>query len=96
MRGVRPTEEQRNAGITCTNPDGPGELCSKYCADHPFEMPCEGCGEPVTVTYGSLEVIGAYHSGCFGYPCCACKVPHKGECDRHAEDTGRGWDREIS
>jgi hypothetical protein len=41
---------------------------------------CSVCGEDVWVTWGSLEVIGAYHSGCFGYPCCSCKVSHKGDC----------------
>lgn len=65
---------------TCKNPDGPSEACAKYCADHVWETACEGCGEPVQVSAGMLEVIGAYHSGCFGYPMCGCFVMHKGEC----------------
>ena len=44
--------------------------------------PCELCGEPVEIGWGTLEVVGAYHSGCFGYPMCSCLPPHRGECMR--------------
>jgi hypothetical protein len=66
----------------CRNKTGKPDpdLCSKYCGDHPFETTCDECGKPVTVTYGLLEVLGPYHSGCFGYPACGCKERHQGEC----------------
>ncbi len=70
------------APTTCRNATGKldPDLCSKYCSDHPFDLPCDECGEPVTVTYGRLEVLGAYHAGCFGYPACACSPSHRGDC----------------
>ena len=76
------------AAPTCRNATGTPDpdLCSKYCGDHPFNTECEGCGEPVTVTYAGLEVLGPYHAGCFGYPACMCTVPHKGQCAHHPQD----------
>lgn len=80
MRGIRPTEP----GRTCIRPlgaDPDPDACSKYCTDHPFTGPCDVCGELVEgLTYGGMEVIGAVHSGCFGYPLCSCAEPHQGEC----------------
>lgn len=32
-------------------------------------------------TYGSAEVIGNVHHGCFGYPACQCATPHQGDCE---------------
>ncbi len=68
---------------TCRNKTGKPDpdACSKYCGDHPFTTACDECGEPVEVTYGSLEVLGPYHPGCFGYPACACTVSHRGHCE---------------
>ena len=72
-----------DVSVTCRNTTGIADpdLCSKRCTDHPFTGPCDVCGELVEgVTYGGLEVIGAVHSGCFGYPLCSCAEPHQGEC----------------
>jgi hypothetical protein len=52
----------------------------KYDSTRTWDVPCEECGEPVTVSNGSLEVIGPYHSGCFGWPACGCIPSHKGDC----------------
>lgn len=52
----------------------------KYANDLEWEQDCDECGQPVTVTNARLEVIGAYHSGCFGYPMCSCATRHMGEC----------------
>lgn len=41
---------------------------------------CDDCKEPVRMTNARWEVLGQYHCGCFGYPACSCKAPHKGEC----------------
>ncbi len=45
-----------------------------------WETLCIDCLKPVWVGRGTLEVLGPYHSGCFGYPACSCKAPHKGDC----------------
>lgn len=67
--------------MTCENPDGPDpDRCNTYCSEHPFVVECDDCGEPVRVTYGYMEVVGAYHSGCFGWPMCGCFPRHKGDC----------------
>lgn len=52
----------------------------KWDCETVWDEPCDGCGEPVEVCKGSIQVIGAYHSGCFGYPACGCLISHKGEC----------------
>jgi hypothetical protein len=68
---------------TCRQPPGATpdpDLCSVYCSDHPFVTTCDKCGKDITVTYGRLEVIGAYCSGCLGYPACHCRVAHTGDC----------------
>lgn len=57
-----------------------GTNLQKYDSEHYWWSACDECGKPVRVTGGSLEVIGCYHSGCFGYPMCSCKAPHKGDC----------------
>lgn len=81
MRGIRPSAP----GRTCIRPlgaDPDPDLCSKYCTDHPFTTECDVCGELVEVTYGSAEVIGNVHHGCFGFPLCSCATPHRGDCER--------------
>lgn len=77
---------------TCRNTTGTNhpDLCSKYCSDHRFQVPCLGCAGPVDVTYGYLEVIGPYHTGCFGYPACSCEKPHGGDCVPAHENSEMG------
>jgi hypothetical protein len=69
-------------GNECRNKSGvpDPDACSKYCTAHPFDAACEVCGEPLRATYALLEVLGAYHSGCFGFPACLCRTKHHGEC----------------
>jgi len=49
-------------------------------ADVTWEEPCLLCGEPVMVCLARLEILGAYHDGCFGYPACTCVPSHRGDC----------------
>ena len=69
--------------MTCRNTTGIADpdACSKYCTDHPFTTECDVCGELVEVTYGSAEVIGNAHHGCFGWPACQCATSHQGDCE---------------
>lgn len=67
---------------TCRNETGDPDLCTKYCADHEFLIECGSCKKLMKTTCGYLEVIGPYHSGCFGYPMCACPTGHKGDCHK--------------
>ena len=46
------------------------------CNVHPFEVPCDECGETIVVTNASINVVGTYCSGCFGYRMCACNERH--------------------
>lgn len=71
-------------GLGCRNKTGEADpdLCSKYCIDHRWSAPCDGCGEPVEMTYARAEVLGCYHDGCFGWPACSCKSSHRGVCPK--------------
>lgn len=64
-------------GTPC--PNGAGGCDARGCG-HLRDVPCDHCGEPVTVGNATLEAIGPYHHGCFGWPCCMCPVAHKGDC----------------
>lgn len=64
----------------CHQPHADPERCSRMCNVHPFEVPCDECGETIVVTNASINVVGTYCSGCFGYPMCACNERHRGEC----------------
>jgi hypothetical protein len=52
----------------------------KYDCETVWDEPCGVCNLPVEVCKGSIEVIGPYHSGCFGWPMCSCLMSHRGEC----------------
>ena len=52
----------------------------KWDPDVQWQVPCAVCGELTWVTWGSEEVIGPYHSGCFGYPMRGCSQSHRGDC----------------
>lgn len=52
----------------------------KWHEDTMWWVECAKCEKPVQVGRGTIEVLGPYHSGCFGYPACFCRTPHEGDC----------------
>ena len=42
--------------------------------------PCNTCGEPVETSFGNIDQGGPAHAGCMGYPHCACRTAHLGDC----------------
>lgn len=75
---------------TCENTSGDRDLCGPHCGEHTWEEPCEVCGEPVTVSNGRIELMGPCHTGCFGFPFCACHPRHRGECPTAADAVEAG------
>lgn len=55
-------------------------LTEKYDTEKKWTEPCHGCGKPVEMCAATWEVLGVYHTGCFGYPACSCPTQHEGEC----------------
>jgi hypothetical protein len=60
----------------------------KWDRDVMWWEPCDRCGDLVEVGRGTIEVLGAYHSGCFGWPASACTPGHLGECTDETRSKG--------
>jgi len=55
-------------------------LAEKYDTENKWRETCGVCGVDVEMDNARSEVLGPYCEGCFGWPVCACKTPHTGQC----------------
>lgn len=56
-------------------------LAEKYDITREYEVECLHCKKTVITCNANMEVIGPYHTGCFGWPVCQCEKKHEGDCE---------------